>query len=229
MPAEVMTELEFGFHRAFPRDLQVDNTNPALWLRYRIGVRNDEYSDDGVILKELVGWLTLQGQRIGMIKLHEWHVEPGVQDLTFFYATDAASQATADFGSAVLSAWKVAKLASHGPLLELSRVWMHLNFAHKRLWARAVEALIRRHYAGRFSVLLLNTWPADYKAAEARQLDWRGLNRWEYRRSSLGRLARSALHVQPLPAGCPEDDKWWQWRALSDGVPKPRWRKSIFD
>ena len=55
MPAEVKTELEFGFHRAFPRGLQVDDTNPALWLRYRIGLRNDEYSDDGVTAKELVG------------------------------------------------------------------------------------------------------------------------------------------------------------------------------
>ena len=228
MPIEVMRELDFGFQRAFPRCLRVDDNNPALWLRYRIGVRNDEYSDDGVILKELVGWLTRCGQRIGMIKLDEWHVEHGVKDLTFFYATDADSQATADFGSAVLSAWKVAKLASHGPLLELSRVWMHPDFAYNRFWAMAVEALIRRHYARRFSVLLLNTWPADYKAAEAQQLDWRGLNRWEYRRSSLGRLAQSALHVQPLPAGCPEDDRWWYWRALSNGVPKPRRRKPVF-
>ena len=57
------------------------------------------------------------------------------------------------------------------------------RFAHKRLWAMAVEALIRRHYARRFSVLLLNTWLADYKAAEAQQLDWRGLDRIDFRRS----------------------------------------------
>ena len=175
-----------------------------------------------------MGWVELQDQRIGMVQIDEWYVDPTVEEATFWDAADSWLQGTADFGSAVLSAWPIAKLTSHGPLVELSRVWMYPEFARNRLWAAAVEALIRRRYARRFSILLLNTWPADHKAVEAERLDWQGLSLRDFRRSSLGRLAQSALHVQPLPAGCPEDDKWWYWRALSDGVPKPRQRKSLF-
>ena len=142
-----------------------------------------------------------------MIQLDEWHVRHGVRDQIFLDATDSWSQATADFGAAVLSAWPISKLTAFGPLLEESRVWMHQDYAQESLWAKALEALIQHRYARRFSVLLLNTWPADYKAAEARKIDWHGRCTWDHQRSTLGRLARQTLHVKPLPAGGPEGDQ----------------------
>ena len=228
LPSDIVVDLHDAFYRAFPRSLKIPSSRSHLYLQYHIGpldflVDNDD--TQWVPSKVLTGWLELEGARIGMIRLNEWRPNFMTRDKEFFFATDAWSQGTADFGQAVLSAWPIAKLTPHGPLVELARVWMQPAYAKHRLWADAVEALIRHRYQNRFSVFLLNTWPADYKAQEAMQLDWRGEDRWDYRRSSLGRLAQAALNVRPLPRGCPLDDRWWFWRPLSKGVPLPRRRR----
>ncbi len=124
---------------------------------------------------------------------------------------------TSDFGIVVASAWSIRRIAEEGPPVELSRVWMRPDHAKHRLWAQAVQALIQKRYIGRFSLLLLNTWPADYKEEAAEQLDWRGISGWDRRRTSMARLARAALDVRPLPKGCFPEDRWWQWRALRAG------------
>ena len=133
MPADALRELEYGFQRAFPRSLRVDHDEGPLWLRYHVSVRNNDYADYGIITKELVGWVELQDQRIGMVQIDEWYVDPTVEEATFWDAADSWLQGTADFGSAVLSAWPIAKLTSHGPLVELSRVWMYPEFARNCL------------------------------------------------------------------------------------------------
>ena len=157
--------------------------------------------------------------------LAEWRLPLWVTDRDFFEATDSWSQMTADFGAAVLSAWQPRKLALHGPIVELTRVWMHPDHAQRSLWADAVRALIQRRYAKRFAALFLTTWPADYKTEEAERLDWRGHDRWDQRRTSLGRLACQKLGVRPFPAGCLEEDRWWFWLPLQEGVPRPRKRR----
>ena len=215
-----------GMQRAFPRDLSLSAENQGLWLRYQVLLKDDEFADWGVVSRELVGWISDRGRRVGMIKLDEWYLDPLIAcDRWFWEAADGHSAATADFGQALLSAWPIPRLAERGPVVELSRVWMHPDHAGRSLWAMAVRALIQRRYAKRFSVLLLNTWPADRLVEEAEQLDWRGFDKWDWTRTALGRLARRELGVRPLPRGCPEGDRWWQWRALQDGVPKPKRRR----
>ena len=49
-------------------------------------------------------------------------------------------------------------------------------------------------------------------------------NGWGRRRTSLGRLAQAALGMQPMPTGKELENRWWCWKALSAGVPRPRVR-----
>lgn len=228
LPEDVARELEFGLSRAFPRDLAIAGAGGPLWLRYHVGLEQSGADFHGVTIHTLVGWITDRGQRVGMVKLDEWGLPPNVTDACFFDAADACSRSTQEFANALLHAWPIRKLAEHGTVVELTRVWMHPDHAMRSIWAAAVRALIRRRYAGGFSALLLNTWPADYKAAEAEQVDWRGFSSRDRYRTALGRLAQRTLDVRPLPDGCPEDDRWWFWRPLRDGVPKPRRREPRF-
>ena len=71
----------------------------------------------------------------------------------------------------------------------------------------AVQELNRRRYANRYSLLLLNTWPAGKKAEQARQVDWRGQDGWNRRRTSLGRPAQAGLGVRPVPVGEELEDR----------------------
>ena len=58
IPIEVMRELDFGFQRAFPRCLRVDDNNPALWLLYRISVGAIQKKIDGRASRGIAGEIT---------------------------------------------------------------------------------------------------------------------------------------------------------------------------
>lgn len=45
-----------------------------------------------------------------------------------------------------------------------TRVWMAPEHARGSLWATAINGLIHHRYRCGYTALLLNTWPADYKA-----------------------------------------------------------------
>ena len=202
VPDFVANELADGFRRAFPRNLRVPEAPEETWLRYTIQSFGMLEPDDfRVTAKQLTGWVQVGGETVGMIQMDEWTPLLGATDISFFQATDSWSQATHDFGTAVFTAWKIRRLMKIGPLVELSKVWMQPECSKWRLWAMVVRELIRRRYANRFSLLLLNSWPTGEKAEQARQVDWRGRDGWDRHRTSLGRLAQAALGVQPVPAG----------------------------
>jgi len=222
LPDVVQTELSYGFHRAFPRTLVVEGAPEHTSLHYVVQPLGFGFEEWDLTAKQLTGWIDVRGDIVGMIQLQEWTLHPWISRNEFLDATDSWSQGTADFGVAVASGWSIDQLAGGKPLVELSRVWMRPDHARRRLWAAVVRAVIRRRYARRFGLLLLNTWPADYKAEGIAALGWGGERVWEVRRTSLGRLAQAALGVKALPAGCVPDDRWWFWMALSDGVARPR-------
>ena len=79
------------------------------------------------------------------------------------------------------------------------------------------EALIRRRYEGRFSVLVLKAFPLEYEDAVREGSPFeRG---FASRRRAVQRLFARVLRVHPLPGDYGAEG--WMWRPLRDGAPRP--------
>lgn len=133
---------------------------------------------------------------------------------------DLHTAAAFALAEAVAAAWSVRRLSRRGPLLEFARLWVRPAHATDGRWACAAEAVIRRRYAGRFSLLIGMAFPIEYEGAvpEGSPLE----PAFERRRRAMRRLHARALGARPLPGGPGEEG--WMWRPLSAGVPEPTGR-----
>jgi hypothetical protein len=92
---------------------------------------------------------------------------------------------------------------------------MHPDHAKGSVCAAAAEALIRRRYQGRFSVMVMKAFPSEYEGEveEGSPLE-RG---FAARQKATERLHTRALGVRPLPGAYVADG--WMWRPLRDDAP----------
>jgi hypothetical protein len=221
-PDDIHLELDHAFHRAYPRTLKVGDgeRGESLWLRHRIGRKDwlawgDEEGPVG--LREVFGWLCRGPERLGALAFNEWHLVPGIGRDEFIQEMDAHTDASYALAEAVAAVWPVGALSERGPLLEFSRLWVHPAHARGSPWAPAAQALIRRRYERRSSVMILKAFPIEYEGEVPEGSPLRSA--CDRRQRAMRRLHARALGMRPFPGEL--GDEGWMWRPLSAGVPEP--------
>ncbi len=192
----------------------------ALRFEYQTGPKF-KVDDAGTIAsRALFGWLHRADGRIGAMGFNEWHPWPGLAGDDFVWGMDECSQAAANLSVVLADAWEMDELSESGPVLEFSQVWMRPDHARGSVWAPVADALIRRRYEGRFSVLVLKAFPLEYEAAvpEGSPLE-RG---FALRQRAAQRLFTRVLRVHPLPGDAGAEG--WMWRPLRGDAPRPMQR-----
>ncbi len=151
------------------------------------------------------------------MRFDEWHPWPGLPSDDFVEGMDEDSLASFNLSLVLADFWEMEELSESGPILVFSRLWMHPDHARGSVWAPVAEALIRRRYERRFSVLVLKAFPLEYEHAvrEGSPLE-RG---FASRQRAVQRLFTRLLRVHPLPGD--HGAEGWMWRPPSDGVPPP--------
>ena len=151
------------------------------------------------------------------MRFDEWHPWPGLPSDDFVEGMDEYSLASSNPSMVLADAWEMEELSESGPVLELSRLWMHPDHARGNVWASVAEALVRRRCEGRFSVFVLKAFPLEYEHAvrEGSPLE-RGFASC---RRAAERLFAWVLRVHPLPGD--HGAEGWMWRPLRDGAPRP--------
>ncbi len=99
------------------------------------------------------------------MRFDEWHPWPGLPSDDFVEGMDKYSLASSNPSMVLADAWEMEELSESGPVLELSRLWMHPDHAKGNASASVAEALVRRRCEGRFSVFVLNAFPLEYEHA----------------------------------------------------------------
>ena len=212
-------ELEQGFHRAYPSNLRVnDRAGRPLYFHYSAGRRFWVGSHKLVAGRTLFGCFWNQnGERVGTIQLHEWHPGLLVPNDDFFWAMDERDDETCAVAKVLIEAWDIQELIEAGPILEFSSLWMHPDHSKGSVWAPALEALIRRRYRNRFSVMVLKAFPIEYSGAVP---GGSPLEKGFVSRSrAMQRLHARVIGAASLPGEL--GDCGWMWRPLSDGAPQP--------
>lgn len=224
-PGSAAEDLAQAFRRAYPSGLSVEGTGGRhVALSYHACRSFWVDGDESVAGRRLSGWLSSGAEsRIGWMCFDEWHPPPGQPNDEFVWAMDEWTQESYDSAEVLADAWELDALAESGPILEFSRLWMRPDHAQGSVWAPVVEALIRRRYRDRFSVMVLKAFPLGYGhdpddgARQEREFASR-------QRAMVRHYAR-LLGVRPLPGR--HGDEGWMWRPLSDGAPPPLRRSPV--
>lgn len=195
----------------------------ALRFEYQTGPKFLVDGDGTITSRRLFGWLYRADERIGAIGFDEWHPLPGLDGDHFVWGMDEYSQASHSLSIVLADAWEMDELSESGPVLEFSLLWMRPDHARGSVWAPMAEALIRRRYEGRFSVLVLKAFPLEYEAAvpEGSPLE----RSFASRQRAMQRLFTRVLRVHPLPGD--DGAEGWMWRALRGDAPRPMRRSKI--
>jgi len=193
-------------------------------LTYQTG-RKFGVDDEGLVKgRALFGWFGRADERIGAMRFEEWHPSPGLPGDEFVEAMDELSLASHNLSLVLADAWEMEELSESGPILEFSRLWVHPGHSKGSVWAPLVEALIRRRYEKRFSILVLKAFPLEYEDAMGKGSPLeRGFA--ARRQKAMERLYARLLGVRPLPSD--HGAEGWMWRPLREGAPCPLQRSKV--
>lgn len=123
---------------------------------------------------------------------------------------------------ALLSGWRVQKIAVHERLIEFSRLWIRPGAARGSRWSIVINTFIDQRYRSarqtRAAVLLLKPFPLEYEGviceggpvAKAAFIS---------RQAAMQRLYAKTLGAQKLYDGK------WMWLPMRPGTPPPRKRR----
>lgn len=147
---------------------------------------------------------------LGAIHLREWHPLIGTENDEFYDQLDSHTGSGEALAAALRSVWDMEDLSEAGPILEFYRLWMHPAHAKGSLWRDVMNELIRRRYAGKFSVLIQHAFPLEYEGEEGAANFGNPPFRRRFR--AMQRLDARTMGVVPFPG--PGADEGWMWRAL---------------
>jgi hypothetical protein len=220
MEGSFSAELANTFHLAYPRTLLIGSTEapPSAVFHYRMTKKWWLTEDETVAQQELIGWICRGSEKIGAIHLIEWHPVPGIGNEDFYFQLDTHTQSAEALAGALAAVWDIEELSEAGPILEFHRLWMHPEHAKGSLWRDVMQQLIRRRYAGKFSVLIQHAFPIEYEGEE--EAATLGNPPFRRRFRAMQRLYTRTMGVAPFPGS--GADEGWMWRALRSGVPVPR-------
>lgn len=223
MDYEFREELSDAFYLAYPHSVLIgpEVFPPEDVFHYRLTKKWWLAENETVSLRELIGWICRGPERVGAIHLREWYPMPWTEDADFYDQLDSHSGSAEALAGAINAVWDMEELSEAGPILEFYRLWMHPAHAKRSLWRDVMHELIRRRYAGKFSVLIQHAFPLEYEGEEGTATFGNPPFRRRFR--AMQRLYARTMGVVPFPG--PGADEGWMWRALRKDVPEPKLRR----
>jgi hypothetical protein len=178
--------------------------------------------EDGVKSRTTYVWMFVNDELAGVLNIREYRVS-WITNGLLWSLMDSESQEAVDMAEILIRCWRNVweDLASEGPIVLLSQLWVAQKHARDSRWNGILQHLLATRFKRR-CLMVLKAFPLEYEA-KGKQPGFR------LRHRALIRLYRRVLGVEPFP-GKPGQDGWLYAipeRVLKAGIRKPRKLRSL--
>lgn len=198
----------------------------AFTIRYRRGRwRNaiweeelDEEDRPLLRVRDLFGWVELDGERIGAVGFKEHDVDFGTTNGNYIYAADVSSYEDQRIASVVSDYWKDVglEIGAYGPIIYAEGLWIEPRHRSRLVATELLRDFIAAVYR-RFPLMVLNAFPLEYESRVTEE------NRevFERRIRAMMRHYSTVLGFTPF-ADCTDTNGGWMWKIGMDVIAEPK-------
>jgi hypothetical protein len=210
---EIVRQEEAHTRRRYPIRIATPAGEARFW---RSRFYHEHYSDEPdapkIKHRSSVGWLHAGGERVALMTLEEYDLDPGVYWEEFWLEADGLAVQNGNAVEAMRAYWggSFVTPADYGPIVLCTGAWIAPHYRTRLDYRGAFDAILPS-IAPNHGIAVLIAYPIDDHSEDPRPL-----GTWERRQRALMRFYERELGFIPMPPS--EAQFGFMWRARTEAI-----------